>query len=443
MLMEMLRDNGTITTEQFEQLRAAATRSGATQPVESAPAVPVAVPTRAARAPLPPRQPLEVDAGAVHTAAAPKAASDSDVETRGGLSVKSDDGRFAFELGGSLWIDAAVYDDERTPLGDGMELRRGRVSLAGRLYEHWEFQAEYDFAGNEAEVKDAFIAYDGLQPLTLKFGHFKEPFSLETQTSGSNLTFMERALPVRALSPGRRLGLGVSAGGERWGAATGVFGEAVGEAAADEGDSGLGAAGRVTYAPIMLDDRILHLGGSLAYRRTNDDDQVRFRTTPETGVAGARLVDTRTIADVSDTQALGLEAAVAFTPLTVQGEYIRTGVNRRSDHADLTFDGWYVSASWLITGEARRYDAERGRFRSIKPQHAYGAWELAIRYSDIDLSDHDIAGGRQQDITLGLNWYLNRNLRFLANYVHVDAAPNRNGVNETPNIFQVRAQLDF
>jgi phosphate-selective porin OprO and OprP len=53
----------------------------------------------------------------------------------------------------------------------------------------------------------------------------------------------------------------------------------------------------------------------------------------------------------------------------------------------------------------------------------WGAWEIAGRYSVVDLNDQlgtpsGVAGGKQTIYTAGLNWYVNRNIRFMFNYLH-------------------------
>lgn len=136
-LLQILRDNGTITEEQYQQLVAAAEVSSEKSATPATTAPP----------------PADSDA--------PSNRHDCDsavVETDGGLKVESADGDFSFELEGQVWFDAAHYRIDRSDLGSGTNMRRARVSLSGTLYEHWAFAAEYDFAGNEAEVKDAFIA---------------------------------------------------------------------------------------------------------------------------------------------------------------------------------------------------------------------------------------------------------------------------------------------
>lgn len=216
-LLKVLRNNGSITKDQYDRLRSEADRSATAQPGTT-----------------------------LGKQDKKKNKQTAKVHTDGGLKVKSADGVFEFEVGGELWIDAAFYQEDVAPLGNGTELRRARVSFAGKMFEDWAYAAEYDFGGNDPEVKDAYVQYDGFDAFAMRFGNYKEPFTLEDQTSGKAITFMERALPVDAFAPGRKLGIGALSGAKHWSASVGLFGEAVGADVDQEGDEGRGVAGRVT-----------------------------------------------------------------------------------------------------------------------------------------------------------------------------------------------------
>ena len=431
-LLEVLKDNGTITQEQYERLRLEATgvQKPAAEEIQQA-----AVDEK-------PKKHAEKKQ-AEEKQAEEKRRDRYTVETEGGFRVRRDDGAFEFELGGVVKTDAAFYDSDETQLGDGTELRRARLAMSGRLFTDWGFGAEYDFAGNEVNVKDTYLAYHGFDLLDIQAGHFKEPFSLEDQTSSRYITFMERALPVDAFAPGRKIGAGLFASGKKWSAAGGLFGEGVGEDTKDEGDEGWGTAARLTFAPLHKKRKAVHLGGSLEFRQPDDENEVQFKAGPESKVSGVELVDTGRISEVDHTYKYGLEAASVFGPFSVQGEYIYTEVERDRGLRDLDFDGWYAYASWLMTGESRPYSVSGGDFKRIKPKRKFGAWELGLRFSSIDLEDEDVLGGEQDNITLGLNWYVNPNVRFMANYIWVHADPNEDGEEDEPRVFQVRAQIDY
>ncbi|MCP5112033.1 MAG: porin, partial [bacterium] len=172
----------------------------------------------------------------------------------------------------------------------------------------------------------------------------------------------------------------------------GVFAEAVGDVPADEGNEGWGVTGRLTYAPIRFDTRTLHLGAAASYREPDDEKTVKFNTRPESHITDVKYVDTGKIKVVDTLNRYGLEAAAVFGPFSVQGEYIRTDVNLESGSEDLDFNGWYAYASWFITGESRPYKARKAAFGRVKPRSKQGAWELAARYSTIDLNDGLMAG---------------------------------------------------
>ncbi len=358
------------------------------------------------------------------------------------LKVTSKDGDFEFQLGGRLQVDAAYYDDDLTDLGSGAELRRARLFMQGRLYRDWAFKNQIDFADNGVSVKDAYLQYSALKPVKITVGNHKEPFSLEALTSSKYATFMERGLP-NAFAPDRTLGLSASTGADNYSAALGVFSD--GLDSGETNDSGFGVTGRLTFAPWAEETRALHLGLAGSYRSNVDGGTVQFRAQPESHVTDVRLVDTGAMTGVDDFWRLGPELALVYDSFSLQGEYFYTGVNRGMDalgnsFRNPSFDGWYVYLSWFLTGEARNYSASKGTFGRTK---ATDAFEVALRYSTIDLNDEEVRGGEEDNFTVALNYYFNPHLRWMLNYVHAEVDQDGAGADEDANIVQTRLAIDF
>ncbi len=357
-----------------------------------------------------------------------------------GLEYVGSDGNIKLILGGRIQADTAFFNNDSTEFRDASEIRRARVLLGANLFRDWNLRYDYDFASKSSPVKNVFIRYSGLDNTDFTVGHFQEPFSMEELTSSGTTTFMERALP-NTFVPSFHLGAAINAYGNDWTFAAGVFDHALGS----NKDAGHGYSARLTYAPVHDKNRTLHLGFASTYRNP-ESDTVRYSVSPESNIADHDLVRTGTISNVVHITGYGLEAAAQFGSYSLQGEYIITDVSR--SHNDVSFSGAYLYASWFTTGEMRNYNSRTGVFGGVKPLRkfdltgkGYGAWELAARYSTIDLNDGPIHGGREDDITLGVNWYLNNNVRLMANYLSVHS--KRRAVRDDPAIFQLRAQIDF
>jgi phosphate-selective porin OprO/OprP len=193
--------------------------------------------------------------------------------------------------------------------------------------------------------------------------------------------------------------------------------------------------------------RLLHVGLS-GSRIENAGGEARFRTRPEAHLA-PRYVDTGTF-DASYSFLGGAEAALVLGPFSAQAEYLRTWVNIPGVDDMASFDGFYAFVSYFLTGEHRPYRRTNGTFDRVKPNRNFGlgensgpgAWELLLRYSYTDLNDEGITGGRLNDITGGVTWYLNPNWKIMFNYVF---AQLDRGVADGDNahIFQTRFHVDF
>jgi len=172
---------------------------------------------------------------------------------------------------------------------------------------------------------------------------------------------------------------------------------------------------------------------------------VRFRSKPESNILAQRFVDTGEIHDVANYQMEGLEFAGQLGPASLQCEYQFVQL-KRAVAANLKFSGWYVQLAYSLTGEARPYRADRGLFEGLRPKRnlgkdGWGAFELALRLSAIDLSDSDVAGGQERDATAAFNWYLNPALRTSINIVRVLDVTGGPMNADQPTVYQMRMQL--
>ena len=174
------------------------------------------------------------------------------------------------------------------------------------------------------------------------------------------------------------------------------------------------------------------------------------------------LVSTGAIAGVSGAQVYSAEAAATYGPLFFQGEYFWFNVDRNAfaPLPGLRFQGGYAEAAYVLTGESRPYNPGSASYGGIAPLNPFsltgggwGAWEIAGRYSTIDLNDrlgaaNGVAGGRQTIYTLALNWYVSRNVRFMFDYLHGNVARQVNPTNfgdagSKFDAFAMRTQVAF
>ena len=370
-----------------------------------------------------------------------------------GLRAKTADGNFSFKFGGRVMWDAQWFSQDDVSkaaygdLEDGTEFRRVRLYFSGDIYKDFFFKLQTDFAGGDVALKDAYLGMKNIPALGhIKVGHFKEPFGLEELTSSKYITFIERSMPIEAFAPSRNAGIMIynDALSKRLFWAAGVFRDVDGTGLS-LADRGYAITARLAGTPYFAEKgkKLLHLGAAYSHR-VQPDDAARYRSRPECHLSSKRFVDTHSISLVDSVDLLGFEAAMVLGPFSVQGEYIAAMVNGNSP--DYDFSGWYVQASYWLTGEHRKY--KDGAFSRVSPKKnfgfgegsGWGAWEVAARYSQLDLNDGTVGGGKESNWTLGLNWHLNPNMRIMFNYIHAGTDKPDNG---DADIFGMRFQVDF
>jgi len=338
---------------------------------------------------------------------------------------------------GLFQYDLNQFDRDRLPGGsdlfdDAHTWRRQEVNIYVAKKGAFTVNAGYDFQAN-AWVDNYVAVETGAGRFRL--GQFKTPVGWEDgNTSTGDITFLERSLPEQAVHEGRRVGLEwFYQGIPQWLIQVAAF------TRHDLNDDAAGAtwAGRVVYNPLLAEGEVVHLGVS-ASRELRDDRSGRVRARPEVGLTPVRLVDTGALAGVDRLDRQGLEAAWIHGPLLLQSEYLALQAVR-PQAGEFHGRGYYVSGSWVLTGESRGYKA--GSITGVTPGHDWGAVEVAVRYASLDLDDGAVMGGREHDWTVGVNWYLSTHFKLQANYIR--AFGDRGNLALDPAIYALRAQLAF
>jgi len=428
-------------------------------------------------------------------------------------SMASSDGRFTANIKAIVMFDAGKYfQKDNLPaqvtnrdLNDGTNFRRARFGVDGKLFKDFDYALIYEFGGSGAEdaghIQEAWVQYTGWKPWRIKVGAFEPNIGLQAAVSTSQMIFMERpasAEVARNLAAGdsrsavQLTGNGVWGEGDsgiatRWFASAALTGNVVSTVNSTGGfatqplDEQTAIIGRFALAPFSSTDWQAHFAVNGQFATQPNDAGVaasprypiQFRDRPELRIDGTRLIDTGGI-DAKTASVYGAEFGFTSHQFMLESEYFEYKIDRRlttaATPADPKFHGWYVQGAWVLTGENRPYNAAEGRFDAPKMNYnfnpqagTWGAFELAARYSTLDLNFHDcgagkaipaspgacfdaVRGGEQKISAIGLNWYLNPTIRMMLDFQHVDVNRfNAAGlqVGQKFDTLAARAQFNF
>lgn len=325
------------------------------------------------------------------------------------------------KFGAALLVDYNAFHQDADSLAqvgrqpDGWDDRSLRAMVRGTLGKDYKFSylIAGEYKGFDTEpgdlwnLTDLSFTFPLAGPATkLTVGKTKETFAYEMVGDAANLPQQERVLNPFFVS--RNVGAKLThvfGAGQRMTLSGGVFNDwwVNGD---DLSDSGTDVSTRLTG---LVWDRkdgrsFLHLGVSGRYAGA-DNDTMRYKGRPESNVTDP-YVDTGNLPG-DHAWHLGLEALWNEGPFSVLAEYNRAWVDSPAS-ADPQFSGYYITASWVLTGETRPYDRTVGYARRVMPTSRWGAPELVARFSHEDLNDGMVQGGKFDKAYLGINWWATR-----------------------------------
>lgn len=322
-------------------------------------------------------------------------ADDVDYRPGSGLRWSSASGELNARLGGSLMLDGLAFEDATGARTGDSEVRRARLSGGLEFAERFQIRVSYELAGRDPGWRNLWLGWEHGQR-RIRVGQFQQPFGLEELTGSTDLTFANRA-PSNVFAPSYRLAGEARIGREAWTLTGAAFRGDLDDPQADD----LGFAARWTRLLEPAADHAWHLGLAALYRVPGERG-LRFRARPEADLAPV-LIDTGRIRDVASFAAGGLELAVRRGRLFVQGEAVAGRLARDGGEPTSWLDGGYIAASWTFAGQSRRYRRGSGSFTAVRGAGRAWGWELAARWSTLDLDDGPLHGGRLTDCTLGVN----------------------------------------
>jgi len=345
-----------------------------------------------------------------------------------------------------------------------------------------------------------YLSYIGIPNWHFSVGVLEPVFAGELTTSSSALPFMERpeidniaSDSFGAGDPRRAIEIGWSTTDTFWAgdnlAITGSFTGARSSTPAGHGPGGdeqsqilgrisdrLWSDGLSNFQLGFNYSRVLYSGNSAG----GGVQALNLQDRPQARVDGTRLISTGNIA-AKTADMWSVDVMTNLQNFYFQGEYSRFNLDRQcgtltggacaggnsqtvADHP--SFFGWYLEGTWILTGETKPYtpqaiNNEVGAFGNPVPSRpfslngdSWGAWEVSLRYSDTNLNWNPtqvasptqlagILGGEERIVTLGLNWYMNRNVKLQVNDMIVklkrgSSVANLNSMSQDLNILGVR-----
>ena len=359
-----------------------------------------------------------------------------------GLSVKKGDNEFKFNA--LVQLDGRVFLDDEASQNDTFTFRRIRPTFSGSVGKLVAYRLTPEFAPANASIVDAYIDLRFHPAATVRAGKVKGPVGLERLQSGSAITFIERGLPTE-LVPNRDLGIQLQGDvlGHTLSYTLGYY-----NGTSDGRDGGIldtdnrkEVAGRLFAEPFKNSGGFFEkLGVGIAASTGSQLGTNAANGAVSPVPAGLRSASQRNFFQYNEA---GVTADGDHTRISPQAyfyngsfgllaEYVESSQElvRAGNRQDIENTAWQLVTSYVLTGEEIGF---RGLSKVAQPFEVggpgWGAFEVAARYGELEVDEAAFDGGaaarfanpdsqseKASSWGLGVNWYLNTNIKLALNY---------------------------
>jgi phosphate-selective porin len=348
-----------------------------------------------------------------------------DVNNRGW--TKTSNKLFSFQLGLVPILDYNVNiqdADSKAQVGQQesrFDIRSARIMGRGKINfkRPWSYLISLEYKGldrtedmNDFGFTDIKLIIPTGRSSELWLGYIKESFSYEMVGDAANLPHQERLLNPFFRSRNTGLQWRHFMLKDRMTISAGWFNSFI-----TDGKS-LGNApntftARITGLPKISRDGKQFMHAAVAVRYVEaDNGTLRLRGKNESNIS-SNYVDTKTFSGEHQWN-IGIEQLWSLENFSVLMEYIHNW--SKTPTGSEQFNGYYITSSYIISGETRPYDKKAGYARRVLPDGKSGAFELWMRIGRVDLDSRHIAGGTNNRYTLGLNWWATQHWKLGMNY---------------------------
>lgn len=348
------------------------------------------------------------------------------------FALTSADRKYRLRLWANAQADARFFIGDDVNGNDTFLIRRLRLSFEGNLGEKFAFRFMPDFAPSNFNLLESYVTYQHSPALNLLVGKTKSPFDLERLASQTDLLFMERAYPT-SLGPNRDIGVQVFGdllGGTLTYQLAWLNGARDNDSTITDSDDGKEIVGRLFAHPFknVAGSPLRGLGLGIAASRgdRSSGNPNSYRTNAQQTFFSWRS------SVVSNGQHTRFEPQAYYYvgPLGLIGSWVSSKQALSNGPGTLTRDidttAWFAAAHWVLTGEEASYKGVTPKTAFSLADGTWGAFEVAARYGELEVDDDAFplfanlatSANRAKGSTLGVNWYLSRNLKATLNFEH-------------------------